>query len=57
MPVSDKNKQIPVVIPKEWLTVLEQYMDEEVLRSVSSAAARLIVQGLKEWTKNREADK
>ena len=47
MPVGKDSQQIAVVIPKEYLILLDEYAANE-MRTRSKAAAKIIIEFLKE---------
>lgn len=52
MPVGDKTQQIAVIIPKDMVKILDRYQEEEILKSRSSAASKILIKFLKEWDKD-----
>lgn len=51
MPVKKDNQQISIVLSKEIVELLDKYTENEVLRSRSAAAARIIIIYLKDYFK------
>ena len=47
MPVSDKNQQIAVVLPKDVVEILDKYAEQE-MRTRSKAAAKILIDYLRE---------
>lgn len=51
MPVKKENAQISIVLSKEIVELLDEYTQKEVLKSRSTAAARIIIMFLRDYFK------